>query len=287
MLGAIIGDIVGSRFEFNNHRSKDFELFGKGCSVTDDSVMTLAVAKALMETEKGRDSDVNSQGSGEDFHSALRRQTVKYMQQIGRRYPACGYGGMFYRWMFNDKPEPYNSYGNGAAMRISPAGFAARTMQEAAEFSAAITCVTHNHAEGIKGAEATSVSVYLARQGTGKAEIRELIARDYYPLDFTIDEMRPAYRFNETCQGTVPQAVTAFLESSSFEDAIRTAVSLGGDSDTLAAITGAIAQAHYGIPSEIRSKALAFLDKDLRRIYDEWEAFMLLRGLSQRHSRDL
>lgn len=287
MLGAIIGDIVGSRFEFNNHRSKDFELFGKGCSVTDDSVMTLAVAKALMETEKGWDSDVNSQGSSEDFLSALRRQAVKYMQQIGRRYPACGYGGMFYRWMFNDKPQPYNSYGNGAAMRISPAGFAARTMQEAAELSAAITCVTHNHAEGIKGAEATSVSVYLARHGTGKAEIRELIARDYYPLDFTIDEIRPAYRFNETCQGTVPQAVTAFLESSSFEDAIRTAVSLGGDSDTLAAITGAIAQAHYGIPSEIRSKALAFLDKDLRRIYDEWEAFMLLRGLSQRHSRDL
>ena len=287
MLGAIIGDIVGSRLEFNNHRSKDFELFGKGCSVTDDSVMTLAVAKALMETEKGCGSDVISQGSGEDFVSALRRQAVKYMQQIGRRYPACGYGGMFYRWMFNDKPQPYNSYGNGAAMRISPAGFAARTMQEAAEFSAAITCVTHNHAEGIKGAEATSVSVYLARQGTGKAEIRELIARDYYPLDFTIDEIRPAYRFNVTCQGTVPLAVTAFLESSSFEDAIRTAVSLGGDSDTLAAITGAIAQAHYGIPSEIRSRALTFLDKDLRRIYDEWEAFMLLRGLSQRHGRGL
>ncbi len=287
MLGAIIGDIVGSRFEFNNHRSKDFELFGKGCSVTDDSVMTLAVAKALMETEKGGGSAVISQGSGGDFVSTLRRQSVKYMQQIGRRYPACGYGGMFYRWMFNDKPEPYNSYGNGAAMRVSPAGFAARTMQEAAEFSAAVTCVTHNHAEGIKGAEATSVSVYLARQGSGKDEIRKLITRDYYPLDFTIDEIRPAYRFNETCQGTVPQAVTAFLESSSFEDAIRTAVSLGGDSDTLAAITGAIAQAHYGIPSEIRSKALTFLDKDLRRIYDEWEAFMLLRGLSHRHSRDL
>ena len=139
--------------------------------------------------------------------------------------------------------------------------------------------MTHNHAEGIKGAEATSVSVYMARRGSGKDEIRELIARDYYPLDFTIDEIRDAYRFNETCQGTVPQAVKAFLESSSFEDAIRTAVSLGGDSDTLAAITGAIAQAHYGIPPEIRAKALTFLDKDLRRIYDEGEAFMLLRGL--------
>jgi ADP-ribosyl-[dinitrogen reductase] hydrolase len=153
---------------------------------------------------------------------------------------------------------------------------------EAAELSRSITCVTHNHEEGIKGAEATTLAIYLARQKSTKSEIRARIIRDYYPLDFTIDEIRPTYRFNETCQGTVPQAIEAFLESMSFEDAIRTAISVGGDSDTLAAITGAIAQAHHGIPSEIREKTLTYLDKDLRRIYDEWEAFMLLRGLAQK-----
>ncbi len=281
MLGAIIGDIVGSRFEFHNHRNKDFDLFGKNCKVTDDSVMTLCAAKAIMETDKAMGPFGSSRGSPEDYFELLSRQTVKVMQQIGRKYPSCGYGGMFYRWMFNDKPQPYNSFGNGAAMRISPAGFAARTAAEAADLSRAITRVTHNHEEGIKGAEATVIAIYLARHGSGIGGIREHIARDYYPLDFTIDEIRPVYRFNETCQGTVPQAIEAFLESSSFEDAIRTAVSLGGDSDTLAAITGAIAQAHYGIPQEIRVKALAYLDKDLRRIFDEWEAFMLLRGLAQ------
>lgn len=282
MIGAIISDIVGSRFEFNNHRSKDFDLFGEGCSVTDDSVMTLAVAKALMETEKSMGPAVSRQGSIEDYHDHLSKQTVKCMQQIGRRYPFCGYGGMFSRWMFSDKPQPYSSFGNGAAMRISPAGFAARTGLEAAELSRSITCVTHNHDEGIKGAEATAAAIYLACHGSSKSEIRDDIACDYYPLDFSIDEIRPTYRFNETCQGTVPQAIEAFLESTSFEDAIRTAISVGGDSDTLAAITGAIAQAHYGIPAEIRDKALTYLDKDLRRIYDEWETFMLLRGLAQR-----
>ena len=283
MLGAIIGDIVGSRYEFHNHRDKDFDLFGKGCSITDDSVMTLAVAKALIETDKDLGYGVSGQVSPDEYFQELSKQSIKYMQQIGRRYPSCGYGGMFYRWVFSEKPQPYNSYGNGAAMRISPAGFAARTGLEAAELSAAITCVSHSHEEGIKGAEATAICIYLARHGSSKGEIREIVTRDYYPLDFTIDEIRPTYHFDVTCQGTVPQAIIAFLESESFEDAIRTAVSVGGDSDTMAAITGAIAQAHYGIPSEIRGKVLTYLDKDLHRIYDEWEAFMLLRGLTQRH----
>jgi ADP-ribosyl-[dinitrogen reductase] hydrolase len=258
-------------------------LFVKSCRVTDDSVMTLAVAKALMETEKSMRLSAAGQQSVEDHLALLSKQTIKYMQEIGRRYPSCGYGGMFYRWMFNGKPKPYNSYGNGAAMRVSPAGYAARTGLEVAELSRSITCVTHNHEEGIKGAEATAVAIYLARHGSDKNEIREYIACDYYALDFTIDEIRPTYHFNETCQGTVPQAIEAFLESTSFEDAIRNAISVGGDSDTLAAITGAIAQAHYGIPQELRAKALTYLDTELRRVYDEWESFMLLRGLTQRH----
>lgn len=273
MLGAIIGDIVGSRFEFNNHKSKDFDLFAEGCFVTDDSIMTLAVSKAIMETDRCIESSLSGYGSDSDYHQLLSKLTMKYMQEIGRKYPNCGYGGMFARWMFNDNPEPYNSFGNGAAMRISPAGFAARTESEAASLSETITSVTHDHDEGIKGAEATAVAIYLARQGYLKDDIRRKITNNYYPINFTIDEIRSAYQFNETCQETVPQAIECFLESESFEDAIRNAISLGGDSDTIAAITGAIAEAYYGIPIDIRNKALTYLDSNLRSIFDEWESF--------------
>jgi len=274
LLGAIIGDIAGSRFEFNNNRTKDFELFTEGCFVTDDSIMTLAVAKAIMETEKSFGPSISGNGSNGDHLQLLSKLTVRYMQEIGRKYPDCGYGGMFARWMFSNNPEPYNSFGNGAAMRISPAGFAARSESEAARLSEAITSVTHNHEEGIKGAEATVIAIYMACRGFYKSEIRDRILKDYYPLDFTIDEIRPVYKFNETCQKTVPQAIEAFLESKSFEDAIRTAISLGGDSDTIAAITGAIAEAYYGVPDDIRDKALSYLDDELRAIYDEWEEFI-------------
>jgi len=273
MLGAIIGDIVGSRFEFNNHRNKDFDLFAKGCFATDDSIMTLAVAMAIMETEKSIEPPISGYGANGDYLQLLAKLTVKYMQEIGRKYPDCGYGGMFARWMFSDNPEPYNSFGNGAAMRISPAGFAARTESEAISLAEAITSVTHNHEEGIKGAEATAVAIYMARHGFLKSEIRDRISKDYYSLDLSIDEIRTTYKFNETCQETVPQAIQCFLESASFEDAIRTAISLGGDSDTIAAITGAIAEAYYGITEDLKEKALAYLDEELRAIYDEWTAF--------------
>lgn len=273
MLGAIIGDIVGSRFEFNNHRDKDFELFTKDCRVTDDSIMTLAVAKALMEAEK-----IKPPSSGADFdsgyYSLLEKMTVKYLQEIGRKYPDCGYGGMFARWVFSNDPQPYNSFGNGAAMRISPVGFRARTESEARRLSRAVTGVTHNHEEGLKGAEAAAVAIYQARRGFTKGEIREKIERHYYALDFTIDAIRDSYRFNETCQDTVPQVIQAFLESTSFEDAIRNAISIGGDSDTLAAITGAIAEAYYGVPEEFKEKALSYLDDELRSIFDEWSEFI-------------
>jgi ADP-ribosylglycohydrolase len=271
MLGAIVGDIAGSRFEFNNHRSKDFELFGEGCFATDDSIMTLAVARAIMEAAEGKTPAGN--GRGPDFHARLSALTVKHMQEIGRKYPDCGFGGMFRRWVFSDSPEPYNSFGNGAAMRVSPAGFAATSERDAEQLAEAVTKVTHNHEEGLKGAKATAAAIYMARHGALKNEIRNRIAGEYYSLDFRIDDIRPVYRFNETCQETVPQAIACFLESMSFEDAVRTAISLGGDSDTIAAIAGAIAEAYYGVPDGIKEKALGYLDEELRAIYDAWTVF--------------
>jgi ADP-ribosylglycohydrolase len=270
VIGAIIGDIVGSRFEFNNHRSKDFELFTDECEATDDSIMTLAVAKAIMETEKKMKPLLSQRENNHEYNLLLESMAIKYMQEIGRKYPYCGYGGMFRHWVFSDNPKPYNSYGNGAAMRISPVGFFAVTEYELRELSKIVTAVTHNHEEGIKGAEAVALSIFMAKRGATKEEIRNEINENYYGLDFTIDEIRDTYRFNETCQGTVPQAIVAFFESSSFEDTIRTAISVGGDSDTLAAITGSIAEAYYGVPKEIIEKALAYLDSELRSIYEEW-----------------
>lgn len=263
MIGAIVGDIVGSRFEFHNYRSKDFELFTDKCEFTDDSVMTLAIAKALLECKS-------------DF-SDLSEQAVKCMQEVGRPYPYCGYGGHFRWWMYSDSPEPYMSYGNGAAMRVSAVGWVANTIEEAKLLSKKVTAVTHNHPEGLKGAEATAVAILLARQGKSKEEIKQFIEAKYYKLDFTIDKIRSSYRFNETCQGTVPQALEAFFESTDFEDAIRIAVSVGGDSDTLAAITGSVAEAYYGVPEKIIDKAISFLDNRLKKILFDFEA-KLLKG---------
>ena len=189
MLGAIIGDIVGSRFEFNNHRSKEFDLFGKGCFVTDDSIMTLAVAQAIMETTQEA-AYSTAEGAAETFRKLLCAHTVRCMQDIGRHYPNCGYGGRFHQWMFSDDPQPYHSFGNGAAMRVSPAGFAAHDAEEALFLAEAVTAVTHNHPEGIKGAKATAAAIYMARTGADRREIREYIERNYYPLDFSINGIR-------------------------------------------------------------------------------------------------
>lgn len=259
MIGAIIGDIVGSRFEWNNYRHKDFELFTPECFATDDSIMTLAVAKALM-TSKPDWSD-------------LGKRAVQCMQEVGRPYPDCGYGGSFWRWMYSNDPKPYNSFGNGAAMRVSACGYVAKSLEEAKRLSKAVTEVTHNHPEGIKGAEATVVAIYMARSGSSVEAIREVINREYYPMNFTLDEIRPGYQFNETCQGTVPQALMAFFESTSFEDAIRNAISIGGDSDTLAAITGGVAEAYYGVPAELKARAKTYLDAELLEILTQYEAF--------------
>ena len=251
MIGAIIGDIVGSRFEFHNWKSKDFDLFAPGCRPTDDSIMTLAVAAALME-------------AGEDA-SALEACAIRWMQLLGRSYPNCGFGGRFREWIFAENPRPYGSYGNGAAMRISPVGFYARGEDEVKRLVRAVTAISHDHPESLKGAEATAMAIYLARGGADKAAIRERIERDYYQIDFTLDEIRPTYRFDVSCQGSVPQALEAFFESDSFEDAIRNAISIGGDSDTIAAITGGIAEAFYGVPTVIAWAADQYLDSSLAR----------------------
>lgn len=257
MLGAIIGDIVGSRFEWNNNKTKHFELLNDKCFFTDDTVMTLAIAKAILHSK----SD----------YSDLSSLSIKHMQEVGRNYPSCGYGGSFGLWVFSNNPKPYNSFGNGAAMRVSPVGFVAKSLDQAISLSKKVTEVTHNHPEGIKGAEATAVAIYLARNGYNINDIKNYIDKHYYKMNFTLDEIRDTYKFNETCQDTVPQAIMAFLESTSFEDAIRNAISIGGDSDTLAAITGGIAEACYGIPKEIRNKALTYLDKRLLNILLDFE----------------
>lgn len=198
---------------------------------------------------------------------------IKYMQEIGRKYPDCGFGGMFKEWVFSTNPQPYNSFGNGAAMRISPVGFVARSEEEVCKLSKAITGVTHNHEEGLKGAEATALAIFMARSGCTKNVIRDKITMNYYSLDFTLEEIRDTYEFDVTCQGSVPQAIVAFLESTSFEDGIRNAISIGGDSDTIGAITGAIAEAYYGVPQELKEKALTYLDEEMLAIYNEWTEF--------------
>lgn len=247
VLGAIIGDIVGSVYEFNEIKTKDFPLFSEHCCPTDDSIMTLAIASALVECEKD--------------YSKLAAETIKQMQLWGMKYPKAGYGSMFSDWLCSNNPQPYNSFGNGSAMRVSPVVYFAKSLEEVKELSRIVTSVTHNHPEGIKGAEATAVAAYMALHECKKEEIFAVINAEYYPMNFTLDEIRADYEFNETCQETVPQALKAFFEATSFEDAIRNAISIGGDSDTIAAITGAVAGAYYGVPLHIEHKALKYLDK--------------------------
>ena len=259
MLGAIIGDIAGSRFEWQNIKTKDFELLTHlhGCKPTDDSIMSLAIAQAILECS---DADTLSQGA------------VRCMQKLGQKYPHAGYGGHFQRWLTEKNPKPYNSFGNGAAMRVSACGYAASSIEEAKIFSDAVTRVSHNHQEGMKAAEAVTVAIFMARNGSSMLEIRDHITKHYYDIAFTLDAIRPTYTFDVTCQGSVPQAFEAFFESTSFEDAIRNAISIGGDSDTIAAITGSIAEAYYGIPADIRKLALTFLDETQLDILNAFEA---------------
>jgi len=246
MIGAIAGDIIGSVYEWHRIKTKEFPLFSPRCFFTDDSVLTIALADAILTEE--------------DYG--------KKMKEYYHRYPDAGYGERFHQWAQSRDSQAYNSWGNGAAMRISPAGFAFDSLESVLEKAAEFTAITHNHPEGIKGGQATAAAIFLARTGHSKPEIREYIETTcHYDLSQTLDDIRPDYRFSESCQKTVPQAVISFLESTDYEDAIRNAISLGGDSDTLACITGGIAEAFYGdVPEVIRKKALDILDDPLRRI---------------------
>lgn len=246
MIGAIAGDIIGSVYEFNNIKTTEFPLFSPGCHFTDDTVHTVALADSIM--------------SGIGYTSKLK--------EYYRYYPDASYGGMFRRWVSSADTEPYNSYGNGSAMRVSPVGYAFDTLEETLQQAEISAAVTHNHPEGIKGAQATAAAIFLARQGKDKDDIREYVETTFaYDLSEPLDSIREWYFFNETCQETVPQGIIAFLESESYEDAIRKVISIGGDSDTLGSITGGIAQAFYGgVPKDITDKVLELLDDRLRSV---------------------
>ncbi|MCQ2567750.1 MAG: ADP-ribosylglycohydrolase family protein [Mogibacterium sp.] len=244
MLGAIIGDVCGSVYEGRRRNEKDInriELFHKDCHPTDDSIMTVAVGKALMD----------SAGKSDD---QIRELVIRSMHYYGSLFPDSGYGGRFRQWLEFAEVNPYNSWGNGSAMRVSAAGWLYDTMEETMHVAELTADVTHNHPEGVKGAKAIATCIWLARKGASKEEIREYVNTHFYRLDFTIDEIRPFYGFDVSCQGSCPQAIEAFLESTDFENAIRLAISIGGDSDTIAAMTGSIAEAYYGIPKEIKKK---------------------------------
>lgn len=250
MIGAIAGDIIGSVYEFGRTKSKDFPLFGPGSAFTDDSVLTVAVAQAILT-----DGDYK-----------------KAVLDFGRRYPDAGYGGFFAGWLRSPDPKPYNSWGNGSAMRVSPVGFAFDTIDEVLREAQRSAEITHDHPEGIKGAQATALAVFLARTEWDKDLIRtEITSRFGYDLDRTVEDIRPGYGFDESCQRTVPEAIVAFLDSVSYEDAVRNAISLGGDSDTLACITGGIAEAFYGpVPGVIMEQVKGILPADLWGVTEEF-----------------
>lgn len=266
MLGAIAGDIIGSAYEFHPWKGALllFPLFPRKARFTDDTVMTMAVAKSIMESEANR----------QDLASIL----VDNFHSYGHAYPDAGYGGRFRTWLFTRKREPYRSFGNGSAMRVSPAGWAAATLAETEKLAEITAAVTHDHPEGIKGAQAVAGSIFLARNGASKEEIKAYVTNNYgYDLNRTIAEIQPLYSFDETCQGSVPEAIQAFLESDNFEQAVRKAVWLGGDADTQADIAGAIAEAMYGIPEEISKAALDRLDSRLYGDYRAWQAWLAER----------
>ena len=258
MYGAILEDIIGSVYEWDNIKTKDFPLLIPRSRFTDDSAMTVAVAEALLDA-LGKD------------RAARRDAVIRSMQKWGRRYPNAGYGGRFYDWLYDRHPHPYNSWGNGSAMRVSSAGWLYDTLEETLQAAEDTAIVTHNHPEGIKGAQCVAAVIFLLRNGKTKDEIRTFVTDTFgYDLTRTCDEIRPGYRFDVSCQGTVPQAVTAFLEGTGFEDVIRTAVSLGGDCDTLTCIAGGMAEAFYGVPEELKAECRRRLPAEMLEVLDQY-----------------
>ena len=261
MYGAILGDIIGSPYEFDmGNKTKNFPLFTEDSAFTDDTVMTLAVAATFLKIPQDASDEV------------IRWELVTHMQSFGQRYPNAGYGVMFSRWLSTPDPHPYGSFGNGSAMRVSSVAWLFEDLETVRRMARLSADVTHNHPEGIKGAEATASAIFLARTGHTKAEIKAYIEERFgYDLSRTCDEIRPAYRHVESCQQTVPEAITAFLEGESFEDVIRTAVSLGGDCDTLTAIAGSIAEGFYGVPEELKAECRRRLDSPLSMVLEAFD----------------
>lgn len=259
MLGAIIGDYVGIPYEFDGELNKkylarlDFPLFTKKSRFTDDTIMTVAVCEAVM--------------NGRNDPNLTRREVEKCMQHWGAKYPHGGYGGRFSSWLKEKNPKPYNSYGNGSAMRVSAVGWLYDTIEDVLEYAEITAAVTHNHPEGIKGAQSVAAAIFFARTGHSKEEIKQYVEENFhYDLNRTVDEIRPGYGFDETCQGSVPESIIAFLESESFEDAVRRAVSLDGDADTQGAIAGSIAEAFYGIPEDLKVQIRGKLPSDMMTV---------------------
>lgn len=273
MIGAIIGDIAGSIYEFNNIKTEDFPIISDGCFFTDDTVMSIAIAEAL-------------QNGGRD-EKKTENCMVKSMKKYGKLYPNVGYGGRFSAWLQNPEPKPYNSFGNGSAMRVSPVAWYFHSLEKVEKFAEISARVTHDHPEGIRGAQAVAAAIFMARNGRTKDYIKRYMELKYhYEFAKTLDDIRPNYHFDETCQGTVPVALEVFFEANDFEDTLRKAISMGGDSDTLAAIACSIAEAFYPIPDEIQKKALALLDKKLMSMLKKWDSDISVASSPFEH-RDL
>lgn len=273
LMGGIVGDIAGSRFEFSPIKSKEFELlkmsgnqfqakqsfrdYRENCHFTDDTVMTLAVANALLDADGNYDN--------------LSELVIKNMKEFGRKHRYVGYGSKFNSWLNSQKNEPYNSFGNGSAMRIGAVPYFAKDIEELKHLSRLVTVVTHNHEEGIKGAEAVASCIWLAWHNNSKQQIKEYVEKNYYNLDFDYDQLLKTYVHDESCQNSVPQSIYAFLISTDYEDAIRTAISMGGDADTMACIAGSIAEAFYGMPKDLEERGTKFLTEDLKEVLKKFD----------------
>ncbi len=259
MFGAALGDIIGSRFEFDRGiRTKNFELYSKYDGFTDDTVMTVGVAEGLLNVAKNASEEI------------IKKTLIRSMQKYGRRYPEAGYGRKFYNWILGNDPKPYGSWGNGSAMRVSAAGWLYDSLERTREVARWSAEISHNHPEGIKGAECTAAVIYLSRIGKTKEEIRKYVIREFgYDLHEDLDELRGRHRHDESCMDSLPKALVSFLEGDSYEDVIRNAISLGGDTDTLAAIAGAMAEGYYGIPDEILEKGKDYLTDDLKEVLEK------------------
>ena len=271
MDGAILGDIIGSPYEFDmGDKTKEFPLFSRRSEFTDDSVMTLAVAEAFLDAVDGgvrRPADIPDVD--------MKKKLIRSMKKYGARYPGAGYGVRFSMWLDANDPQPYNSFGNGSAMRVSSVAWLFNTLEDVRHAARLSAVVTHNHPEGMKGAEATASAIFLARTGHSKEEIRRYMEDTFgYALNRTCDEIRPGYHHVESCMETVPEAITAFLEGESFEDVIRTAVSLGGDCDTLTAIAGSMAEGFYGVPEELKTECRQRLSADLLNVLLRFDAYL-------------